>query len=200
MQKFESKKLEISDCYIDQLSSYLDQELPKPEMKMVEAHLENCYDCRLESIQLRQVDNVLRGEESISPSSEFLTNVRTQIKKRQRKSRKFWFVSAVNYFLPSPLDTFLPCFSSNRKIIRLSIVSLSIVIGIILHSQLLTLPTSLSENQLNKSHKNTKYFEFTNLVLADSNDRQLQQLPHPMSSEFQWKYNSLTKTNQYSQP
>ena len=195
MQKFESKKLEISDCYIDQLSSYLDQELPKPEMKMVEAHLENCYDCRLELIQLRQVDNVLRGEESISPSSEFLTNVRTQIKKRQRKSRKFWFdrfVSAVNYFLP--------CFSSNRKIIRLSIVSLSIVIGIILHSQLLTLPTSLSENQLNKSHKITEYFEFTNLVLADSNDRQLQQLPHPMSSEFQWKYNSLTKTNQYSQP
>ena len=195
MQKFESKKLEILDCYIDQLSSYLDQELPKPEMKMVEAHLENCYDCRLELIQLRQVDNVLRGEESISPSSEFLTNVRTQIKKRQRKSRKFWFdqfVSAVNYFLP--------CFSSNRKIIRLSIVSLSIVIGIILHSQLLTLPTSLSENQLNKSHKITKYFEFTNLVLADSNDRQLQQLPHPMSSEFQWKYNSLTKTNQYSQP
>ena len=164
-------------------------------MKMVEAHLENCYDCRLESIQLRQVDNVLRGEESISPSSEFLTNVRTQIKKRQRKSRKFWFdqfVSAVNYFLP--------CFSSNRKIIRLSIVSLSIVIGIILHSQLLTLPTSLSENQLNKSHKITEYFEFTNLVLADSNDRQLQQLPHPMSSEFQWKYNSPTKTNQYSQP
>ena len=195
MQKFESKKLEISDCYIYQLSSYLDQELPKPEMKMVEAHLENCYDCRLELIQLRQVDNVLRGEESISPSSEFLTNVRTQIKKRQRKSRKFWFdqfVSAVNYFLP--------CFSSNRKIIRLSIVSLSIVIGIILHSQLLTLPTSLSENQLNKSHKITEYFEFTNLVLADSNDRQLQQLPHPMSSEFQWKYNSLTKTNQYSQP
>ena len=195
MQKFESKKLEISDCYIDQLSSYLDQELPKPEMKMVEAHLESCYDCRLELIQLRQVDNVLRGEESISPSSEFLTNVRTQIKKRQRKSRKFWFdqfVSAVNYFLP--------CFSSNRKIIRLSIVSLSIVIGIILHSQLLTLPTSLSENQLNKSHKITEYFEFTNLVLADSNDRQLQQLPHPMSSEFQWKYNSLTKTNQYSQP
>ena len=195
MQKFESKKLEISDCYIDQLSSYLDQELPKPKMKMVEAHLENCYDCRLELIQLRQVDNVLRGEESISPSSEFLTNVRTQIKKRQRKSRKFWFdqfVSAVNYFLP--------CFSSNRKIIRLSIVSLSIVIGIILHSQLLTLPTSLSENQLNKSHKITEYFEFTNLVLADSNDRQLQQLPHPMSSEFQWKYNSLTKTNQYSQP
>lgn len=195
MQKFESKKLEISDCYIDQLSSYLDQELPKPEMKMVEAHLENCYDCRLELIQLRQVDNVLRGEESFSPSSEFLTNVRTQIKKRQRKSRKFWFdrfVSAVNYFLP--------CFSSNRKIIRLSIVSLSIVIGIILHSQLLTLPTSLSENQLNKSHKITEYFEFTNLVLADSNDRQLQQLPHPMSSEFQWKYNSLTKTNQYSQP
>ena len=195
MQKFESKKLEISDCYIDQLSSYLDQELPKPEMKMVEAHLENCYDCRLELIQLRQVDNVLRGEESISPSSEFLTNVRTQIKKRQRKSHKFWFdqfVSAVNYFLP--------CFSSNRKIIRLSIVSLSIVIGIILHSQLLTLPTSLSENQLNKSHKITEYFEFTNLVLADSNDRQLQQLPHPMSSEFQWKYNSLTKTNQYSQP
>ena len=195
MQKFESKKLEISDCYIDQLSSYLDQELPKPEMKMVEAHLENCYDCRLELIQLRQVDNVLRGEESILPSSEFLTNVRTQIKKRQRKSRKFWFdqfVSAVNYFLP--------CFSSNRKIIRLSIVSLSIVIGIILHSQLLTLPTSLSENQLNKSHKITEYFEFTNLVLADSNDRQLQQLPHPMSSEFQWKYNSLTKTNQYSQP
>ena len=164
-------------------------------MKMVEAHLENCYDCRLESIQLRQVDNVLRGEESISPSSEFLTNVRTQIKKRQRKSRKFWFdqfVSAVNYFLP--------CFSSNRKIIRLSIVSLSIVIGIILHSQLLTLPTSLSENQLNKSHKITEYFEFTNLVLADSNDRRLQQLPHPMSSEFQWKYNSPTKTNQYSQP
>lgn len=195
MQKFESKKLEISDCYIDQLSSYLDQELPKPEMKMVEAHLESCYDCRLELIQLRQVDNVLRGEESFSPSSEFLTNVRTQIKKRQRKSRKFWFdrfVSAVNYFLP--------CFSSNRKIIRLSIVSLSIVIGIILHSQLLTLPTSLSENQLNKSHKITEYFEFTNLVLADSNDRQLQQLPHPMSSEFQWKYNSLTKTNQYSQP
>ena len=195
MQKFESQKLEIADCYIDQLSSYLDQELPKPEMKMVEAHLENCYDCRLELIQLRQVDNVLRGEESISPSSEFLTNVRTQIKKRQRKSRKFWFdqfVSAVNYFLP--------CFSSNRKIIRLSIVSLSIVIGIILHSQLLTLPTSLSENQLNKSHKITEYFEFTNLVLADSNDRQLQQLPHPMSSEFQWKYNSLTKTNQYSQP
>ena len=148
MQKFESKKLEILDCYIDQLSSYLDQELPKPEMKMVEAHLENCYDCRLELIQLRQVDNVLRGEESISPSSKFLTNVRTQIKKRQRKSRKFWFdrfVNAVNYFLP--------CFSSNRKIIRLSIVSLSIVIGIILHSQLLTLPTSLSENQLNKSHK-----------------------------------------------
>ena len=195
MQKFESKKLEISDCYIDQLSSYLDQELPKPEMKMVEVHLESCYDCRLELIQLRQVDNVLRGEESISPSSEFMTNVRTQIKKRQRKSRKFWFdqfVSAVNYFLP--------CFSSNRKIIRLSIVSLSIVIGIILHSQLLTLPTSLSENQLNKSHKITEYFEFTNLVLADSNDRQLQQLPHPMSSEFQWKYNSLTKTNQYSQP
>ena len=195
MQKFESKKLEISDCYIDQLSFYLDQELPKPEMKMVEAHLENCYDCRLELIQLRQVDNVLRGEESFSPSSEFLTNVRTQIKKRQRKSRKFWFdqfVSAVNYFLP--------CFSSNRKIIRLSIVSLSIVIGIILHSQLLTLPTSLSENQLNKSHKITEYFEFTNLVLADSNDRQLQQLPHPMSSEFQWKYNSLTMTNQYSQP
>ena len=195
MQKFESKKLEISDCYIDQLSSYLDQELPKPEMKMVEVHLESCYDCRLELIQLRQVDNVLRGEESFSPSSEFLTNVRTQIKKRQRKSRKFWFdqfVSAVNYFLP--------CFSSNRKIIRLSIVSLSIVIGIILHSQLLTLPTSLSENQLNKSHKITEYFEFTNLVLADSNDRQLQQLPHPMSSEFQWKYNSLTKTNQYSQP
>ena len=195
MQKFESKKLEISDCYIDQLSSYLDQELPKPEMKMVEAHLESCYDCRLELIQLRQVDNVLRGEESFSPSSEFLTNVRTQIKKRQRKSRKFWFdrfVSAVNYFLP--------CFSSNREIIRLSIVSLSIVIGIILHSQLLTLPTSLSENQLNKSHKITEYFEFTNLVLADSNDRQLQQLPHPMSSEFQWKYNSLTKTNQYSQP
>ena len=195
MQKFESKKLEISDCYIDQLSSYLDQELPKPEMKMVEAHLESCYDCRLELIQLRQVDNVLRGEESFSPSSEFLTNVRTQIKKRQRKSRKFWFdrfVNAVNYFLP--------CFSSNRKIIRLSIVSLSIVIGIILHSQLPTLPTSLSENQLNKSHKITEYFEFTNLVLADSNDRQLQQLPHPMSSEFQWKYNSLTKTNQYSQP
>ena len=162
MQKFESKKLEILDCYIDQLSSYLDQELPKPEMKMVEAHLENCYDCRLELIQLRQVDNVLRGEESISPSSKFLTNVRTQIKKSQRKSRKFWFVSAVNYFLP--------CFSSNRKIIRLSIVSLSIVIGIILHSQLLTLPTSLSENQLNKSHKITEYFEFTNLVLADSND------------------------------
>ena len=195
MQKFESKKLEISDCYIDQLSSYLDQELPKPEMKMVEAHLENCYDCRLELIQLRQVDNVLRGEESISPSSEFLTNVRTQIKKRQRKSRKFWFdrfVNAVNYFLP--------CFSSNRKIIRLSIVSLSIVIGIILHAQHPTLPSSLSENQLNKSHKITEYFEFTNLVLADSNDRQLQQLPHPMSSEFQWKYNSLTKTNQYSQP
>ena len=123
MQKFESKKLEISDCYIDQLSSYLDQELPKPEMKMVEAHLENCYDCRLELIQLRQVDNVLRGEESISPSSEFLTNVRTQIKKRQRKSRKFWFdqfVSAVNYFLP--------CFSNNRKIIRLSIVTTNILV------------------------------------------------------------------------
>ena len=101
MQKFEPKKWEIEDCcYIGQLSSYLDQELPKPEMKMVEAHLEDCDDCRFELMQLRQVDIVLRGEEPISPSPEFLINVRTLIKKRKQKPRKFWF----NRFKAKTLD------------------------------------------------------------------------------------------------
>ena len=204
MQKFEPKKWEIEDCcYIGQLSSYLDQELPEPEMKMVEAHLEDCDDCRFELMQLRQVDIVLRGEEPISPSPEFLINVRTLIKKRKRKPRKFWFnrfVNVTDYFLPSLIDLSLSYFSRNRKIIQLSIVSLILLMGIILHFQLPTFQIFSSEKQSKEIHTITEYVESTNLVLADSGDRQLQQLPHPMSSAFQWKYSSLTTTNQYSQP
>ena len=189
MQKFEPKKWEIEDCcYTGQLSSYLDQELPKPEMKMVEAHLEDCDDCRFELMQLRQVDIVLRGEEPISPSPEFLINVRTLIKKRKQKPRKFWFnrfVNVTDYFLPSLIDPFLSYFSRNRKIIRLSIVSLILLMGIILHFQLATFQIFSSEKQSKKIHTITEYVESTNLVLADSGDRQLQQLPHPMSSAFQ---------------
>jgi anti-sigma factor RsiW len=50
-----------------QLSAYLDEELPPPQLRLVEDHLEECPDCRRELEGLRGVVRRLRRLEELAP-------------------------------------------------------------------------------------------------------------------------------------
>lgn len=50
-----------------QLSAYLDEELPPPQLRLVEDHLEECPDCRRQLEGLRRVVRGLRRLEDLAP-------------------------------------------------------------------------------------------------------------------------------------
>ena len=76
MQKSKSDRFTPTQMFCKevkpQLSSYLDQELPKLEMGAVGCHLRNCSDCAFEMMQMRQVHSVLQRAQPVSASSTFL--------------------------------------------------------------------------------------------------------------------------------
>ncbi len=203
MQKFKPKKLDVQYCYIDHLSSYIDQELPKSQMAMVKAHLRICDNCRLELIQLRQVNATLQRAEPISASPEFLGKIWAHTRQKQQKTLYFWsnqLTKRIHSLLSLSLISFLPFFTNYRKIMRLSMVSFSLLVGTLFYCQIPTPPIFSLTNQPTRPQNSIEYVELTSVILAGENNRQLRQLPHPMLSAFKWQSNSLTETNTRTQP
>ena len=203
MQKSEPKKIDLQYCYIDHLSSYIDQELPKSQMAMVKAHLQVCDNCRLELIQLRQVNATLQRTKPISASPEFLGNIWEHTRRRQQKTLYFWsnqLTKRIHYLLSLFLISFLPFFTNYRKIMRLSMVSFSLLVGTLFYFQIPTPPIFSLTNQPARPQNSIEYVKLTSVILTGENNRQLRQLPHPMLSSFKWQSNSLTETNTRTQP
>jgi hypothetical protein len=63
----------------EDLSAYLDQELPRPQLRLVETHLEECEECRTRFEGLRRVVGKLHRLESMAPPPVLAQQVQRRI-------------------------------------------------------------------------------------------------------------------------
>jgi anti-sigma factor RsiW len=69
----------MSDRWMDQLSEYLDGELPGPDRAALEAHLRTCSDCSALLDELRRVVDRARGVEEYIPKRDLWPGIASRI-------------------------------------------------------------------------------------------------------------------------
>lgn len=106
--------MECLQC-IERLSEYVDRELTSVEQQQVEAHLEECSDCRNLVIELNALREAVKFNiESISTPPDLADKILLGIQKEKQKNAKGqWIASVLIILLISPgLLFFTRTFSS----------------------------------------------------------------------------------------
>ncbi len=74
----------------DDLSAYVDGELPAVRRAEVDAHLATCADCRQEVAELQKLATGMARLPGMQPADEFLTGVRRKIARGERPEVRSW--------------------------------------------------------------------------------------------------------------
>lgn len=90
----------------DELSAYIDKELPVWKRYLIQQHLKKCRTCAGYVQRLRKTDQFLRQSGEVEASTDFLAGVMTrvvEITQHQRQQASFWY--RVGQRLVSRLET-----------------------------------------------------------------------------------------------
>lgn len=92
----------------DLLAEYYDNELPIRRRQQVEAHLDDCADCRAELSRMQQLSGVIAGyalPDALTPAETFRAQVMLKVSRRQvmRSPHHSWFWYAIPVSLGSAL-------------------------------------------------------------------------------------------------
>lgn len=88
----------------DELSAYIDKELPAWKHHLIRWHLKQCKTCANQVQRLQQIDDFLRRSDEIAISDNFLSNIMecvSETTKDQRQYDSLW--SQVTWFIGSSL-------------------------------------------------------------------------------------------------
>lgn len=89
---------------VDELSAYIDKELPAWKRNLIQQHLKKCDTCAGYVQQLKKTDKFLRQGGEIEVSADFLAGVMTRVSEatqHQRQQESFW--SRVARYIEIPL-------------------------------------------------------------------------------------------------
>lgn len=94
----ESTKAHDSECEArfanpDELSAYIDKELPAWKRHLIRCHLNRCDICANHLQRLQHTDNFLRHAGDVEASNDFLTGVMARVSEvvqHQRQQASFW--------------------------------------------------------------------------------------------------------------
>ena len=85
-----------SECEIasrDELSAYIDKELPAWKRHLIRRHLKRCNVCANDIQRLQHTDNLLRHAGDVEASDDFLKDVMarvSEVAEHQRQQESFW--------------------------------------------------------------------------------------------------------------
>ena len=89
----------------DELSAYIDKELPAWKRYLIQQHLKKCESCACYVQQLQNTDKFLRQSGKVEASADFLTGVMARVSEmnqHQQQQESFW--SRVARYIETPIQ------------------------------------------------------------------------------------------------